>query len=72
MTNNRQRKVYDFLVDYRAAHGFVPSIREICDGVGLSSTASVARILAQLEAHGSIKRPFGGSPRAIAVLPWKS
>ena len=55
----RQGKVYRFIRDYQLEHGHSPSMREIGDGTGLSSTSSVAWQLAQLELKGYITRDGG-------------
>lgn len=55
----RQQKVYRFIHDYQLGHGHSPSIREIGDGVGLTSTSSVAWHLAALEAKGLVAREDG-------------
>lgn len=52
----RTRKVHDFLCAYVAANGFCPSMREIANGVGLSSASSVSHQLDQLAARGYIER----------------
>jgi repressor LexA len=46
--------------------GYPPTIRELCDAVGLGSTDTVAFHLKRLEADGYIRR-ITGSPRAIAL-----
>jgi repressor LexA len=46
--------------------GYPPSIREICEAAGLSSTSSVAHQLAALEAKGYLRRD-AGRPRAVSV-----
>lgn len=61
----RQAKVLRFVRSFTAAHGYSPSMREIGDAVGLSSTSSVSYQLRELEAKGLIRRNGQGSPRAI-------
>lgn len=51
----RQNDVLDFIKKYIAKHGFPPSVREICAGVGLSSTATVFVHLKNLQKLGVIK-----------------
>lgn len=51
----RQNDVLDFIKKYSAEHGFPPSIREICKGVGLSSPATVFVHIKNLEQLGLIK-----------------
>lgn len=49
-------------------HGYPPSVREIGDAVGLSSTSSVSHVLHKLEAMGRLALPAPGSPRGIRVV----
>jgi len=37
----KQQIIYDFICDFYETNGYSPSVREICDGVGLKSTATV-------------------------------
>lgn len=48
--------VYQFLKTYIEREGYPPSVREIGDGVGLSSTSSVQYHLDTLEKTGRIQR----------------
>ena len=62
-----QQLVFEGILKYQRAHGYAPSIRELCTIVGLTSTSTVYTILKALEQKGYIaRRPE--SPRAIAVL----
>jgi repressor LexA len=45
-----------YIAQYRAEHGFPPTIREIAAGVGLKSTSTVAYYLRDLEAQGELIR----------------
>lgn len=63
----RQAQILGVLTGHVKEHGYPPSLREVCARVGLSSTASVARHLVELEAKGYIKRD-GRLPRAITIL----
>lgn len=47
--------------------GYPPSIREICDHLGMKSTQSGHKVLARLQAAGRITR-IPNSPRSITVL----
>lgn len=51
----RQKDVLDYIKRYEASHGFPPTIREICKGVNLSSTATVFVHIKNLEKNGYIK-----------------
>lgn len=53
-----QQKIFDYLKN-SSLEGRVPSVREICDGVGLSSTSTVHHHLKALEEKGLIVREHG-------------
>lgn len=48
-------RVYRFLMNFITENGYSPSVREICEGTGLSSTASVSDHLMELELMGKIE-----------------
>lgn len=52
----RQRKILEFITTTTAKRGYPPSVREIGDAVGLSSSSSVAHQLGQLVTKGYINR----------------
>jgi repressor LexA len=62
----RQRRVLEVLRDSVQRRGFSPSLREIGDAVGLTSTSSVAFQLATLESKGYLRRD-AGRPRAVEL-----
>src|SRR6266540_2055533 len=51
----RQRRILEFIRDAVNERGYPPSIREICDEVGLTSTSSVHSQLQTLEKKGFIR-----------------
>ena len=55
----RQQQVLDFMARYQAGHGFPPSVREICKGLGLASPGSLLKHLRVLEAEGHLSREPG-------------
>lgn len=55
MRGEMRQKVYDYLIGYVKENGYAPSVREICEGVGLNSTSSVYNHLSNLEEEGKIK-----------------
>ena len=63
----KQQIVYDFLKQEIKRNGYSPSVREICDGVGLSSTSTVHAHLEILKKKGYIKR-LPSKNRTIEVL----
>lgn len=63
----RQTKVLETIRDAVQRRGYPPSMREIGQAVGLTSTSSVAHQLKVLEEKGFIKRD-GSRPRALEVF----
>ena len=51
----RQNDVLKYIKKYTAAHGFPPTIREICKGLDLSSTATVFVHIKNLEKNGYVR-----------------
>ncbi len=47
-----ERRVLNFIVDYTTEHGYAPTFRDICDGLGYSSTNAAVCFLRQLERRG--------------------
>ncbi|WP_297619883.1 transcriptional repressor LexA [Nocardia sp.] len=62
----RQRKVLEVIRTSVSDRGYPPSIREIGDAVGLTSTSSVAHQLRALERKGYLRRD-PNRPRAVDV-----
>ena len=50
--NDAKEKIYQFIRSEIDRNGFPPTVREICDGVGLASPASVHRYLRMLADEG--------------------
>ena len=74
MLTERQKQVLNYIREYSKGKGYPPSVREICAGVGLSSTASVHNHLHNLQAMGFIQRD-SAKPRALELTqeaPWRS
>jgi len=62
----RQRRVLDVIRDSVERRGYPPSMREIGEAVGLTSTSSVAHQLTALERKGFLRRD-PNRPRAVEV-----
>jgi repressor LexA len=62
----RQRKVLEVIRDSVERRGYPPSMREIGEAVGLTSTSSVAHQLTALERKGFLRRD-ANRPRAVEV-----
>ncbi len=67
MLTRRQADVLKFIKKYSAEHGFPPTIREICAGVHLSSTATVFVHIKNLEKNGYL-RSSNNKFRTIELL----
>lgn len=66
-SNPREEQVLNFIREFSAENGYAPSIREICAGVGLRSTASVNYHLKNLQQKGLLTQGEKGRKRAIAA-----
>lgn len=64
--SERQRRIMDVIKDATRFRGYPPSIREICDAVGLNSTSSVSYHLRELERKGYLRRE-DNKPRAVDI-----
>lgn len=63
----KQTQVLEYLKKQIINKGYPPSVREICDAVGLRSTSSVHAHLETLEKNGYIRRD-PTKPRAIEIV----
>jgi repressor LexA len=66
----RQREILDFIRAEIHRRGFPPSVREIGQAVGLSSSSTVHSHLAALETKGLLRRD-PSKPRALEVLDYR-
>lgn len=62
----RQRDILEAIHTHVEDHGYPPSVREICDAVGLRSTSSVHAQLSTLEERGYLRRD-PTKPRALEL-----
>ncbi len=63
----RHKKIMEFLVDFQEENGYPPTIRQIGENIGVSSTSLVDYYLRQLEEMGYISRGNHTS-RSIRLL----
>lgn len=61
-----QQKIYDHIAETIRTQGYPPSVREICDAVGLKSPSTVHFHLKHLEEAGYIEKS-AGKGRALAL-----
>lgn len=64
--SEKQEAILDFIKKEYIVRGFSPSVREICEAVGLKSTSSVHAHLKTLEKKGYIKRD---PEKSRAIVP---
>jgi repressor LexA len=64
--SDKQSEILEFIKKEIMAHGYPPTVREICQAVNLKSTSSVHLHLEALEKNGYIRRD-PTKPRAIEV-----
>ncbi len=63
---NRQRRILEVIRAAVEERGYPPTVREICDAVGLASTSSVAHQLTVLQEKGYLRKD-PNRPRALIV-----
>jgi repressor LexA len=63
----RQKQILDFIMEQTQKSGYPPTVREIGEAVGLSSSATVHTHLSALEAKGYLHRDASKS-RSISVI----
>lgn len=61
-----QQRIYQFILTYIGEHGYAPSVRDICDEVGLKSPSTVHFHLKNLAELGYIEK---GSFKSRAIVP---
>ena len=66
-SQQNQQRILDFIKREIDLKGYPPSVREICQAVGLKSTSTVHAHLNHLEEQGLIRRD-STKPRALEVL----
>jgi len=67
----RQREIFDYIGKYTDKMGYPPTVREIGQAVGLTSSSTVHVHLANLEKAGVLRRD-PSKPRALEVLVGKA
>lgn len=64
----QEYEIYLFLIKYFRENGYAPTVREIGEWIGLSSTATIKYYLDRLEKKKKIER--GSSARAICLTEY--
>lgn len=65
--NDRRDQMLGYIKGYIVDHGYPPTVREITDAVGLSSTSLTRHYLQALQDEGKIDVEFGKA-RGLVVL----
>ena len=66
-----REKILSTIISYIEINGYPPTIREICERVGLASTSSVCVHLQKMDTLGMIVLGDNCSPRAIRIPGYK-
>lgn len=66
-----REKILEVIINYIKLNNYPPTVREICDRVGLASTSSVYTHLQKMDTLGMIELGDYSSPRAIRVPGYK-
>ena len=61
----KQQEIYDYIAAFITEHSYPPSVREICDGVGLRSPSTVHFHLQNMEEKGFLAKD--GKARALTL-----
>ena len=56
MAKDRQELILEFITNYTDEYGYAPTIREICDGVGLKSPSTVHGHIERLKRDGKLDK----------------
>ncbi len=57
----REREIYDFILNAIRNEGYSPSVRDICSALNMKSTSTVHTYLERLESKGMIQKESGKS-----------
>ena len=61
------QRILRYISEYDGQHGFSPTIREICAGIGICSASTVHRHVNKLKEQGILIETKPGSPRSLAI-----
>lgn len=63
----KEQAILGYILKFKKQYGYVPTVREMCKGVGYSSTSTVQSHLTRIEEKGYIRRD-PTKPRALEIL----
>lgn len=55
-SNQKEERILEYIKEFMVKNGYTPTVREICEGVGLSSSSSVQRYMERLVSKGEIEQ----------------
>lgn len=64
---DKEQRVFEFILDSISECGYPPTVRDICNVMGLKSSSSAQNLMVNLEKKGYLKRD-PTKPRAIEIL----
>ena len=67
MLKEREQKVLDFMKQEVMEKGYPPTVREICSALGIKSTSTVHKDIANLEKQGYLRKD-PAKPRALMIV----
>lgn len=65
--NDRERKILKYMCEEIKKKGYPPTVREMCNSLGIRSTSTAHKAIAALERNGFIRKD-PSKPRAIEIL----
>jgi repressor LexA len=65
--SEREKKIFEYMKAETQQKGYPPTVREMCDFLGIKSTSTVHKDLESLERKGAIRKD-PSKPRAIEIL----
>lgn len=69
--SSKDYEILDFILEKQNKMGYPPTVREMCEAVGLSSTATIHARLKKLEKHGYLIKE-NAKNRSIKVVNYKN
>jgi len=55
MKTEAQAKVYEYVIEFINDHGYSPTVRQVCDALGYSSTATAQQHIRSLVEKGYLR-----------------
>lgn len=65
----RQKEILEFHQRFTRNHGHPPTVRDICQGMGMTSTATVQKHIQSLRRKGVFSQANGKTRATVLVMP---